>query len=297
MIHHKRKIAIQAIACSLLLLSCSPQYINKTTWQGKPISIDGKTDDWEVPLRFYDDKTKLTYSVTNDADNLYICIRATDDDNVKGITRKGLQLWIDTTGKRGHQVGVLFPVMVQRENASGKGKQKSSGDATATEASDSKTSFMDLPDTIRENRIHKRYMDNATQMHVSGFKTIPDGVIELPDTYGLNMATSWNSYNVLVIEAAIPFKTFLKNPKADSSRALGITFSFNIYPKYTGSGEGSHGGGMHGGGGGMGGGMGGGGMGGGGGMHGGGSHAGGGGGGQEAEEEHVWAPFRIVTGH
>jgi len=270
-------------------------------WQTKPIFVDGKTDDWDVPLRFYDEKTKLTYSVTNDADNLYICIRATDDDNVKGITRKGLQLWIDTTGKRGHQIGVLFPVIVQREKGSGKNKQNNSSDAGATTENDSKTSYMDLPDTIRENRIHKRYMDNATQMHVSGFKTIPDGVIELPDTYGLNMATSWNSYNVLVIEAAIPFKTFLKNPKADSTRALGITFSFNIYPTYTGGGEGSHGGGGGMGGGmggrGMGGGMGGGGMGGGG-MHGGGSRGGGGsGGGQEAEEEHLWASFRIVTGH
>jgi hypothetical protein len=295
---HKKVIIYTVVISSLvLLICCAPAIVSKTTWQSKPVVVDGQTNDWEIPLRFFDEKTKLGYSVTNDGENLYICVRATDDENVQGITRRGLQLWIDTTGKKGHQVGILFPLIEHKSgNSEGGKKQQGSQDGNTTADNQQKSSFMDMPDTAKENRMHRRFMENAKQMHVSGFKTVPDGVVELPDVYSLNLAVSWNSYNVLVYEASIPFKSFLKNPKADSSRVLGITFSFSVTPKRTQSegGGGMHGG--HGGGGGMGmgGGMGGGGMGGGG-MHGGGGH-GGGGGGEEPEQESVWMPFQISTG-
>jgi len=288
----RKKIFKPIVLISLTLLTyCAPPYIYKTVWQGKPVVIDGQTNDWEVPLRFFDEKTRLNYSITNDADNLYICVRATDDENVTGITRRGLQLWIDTTGKKGKQVGILFPVIQKSEGQSDKHKfEDNDGNSSQVLESESTTN-RDMPDTIKENRKHHAFVENAKEMRVKGFATIPDGLVEVPNTYGLNLAVSWNKYNVLVYEASIPLKAFLKHPIADSLKTIGISFNFTVIPKRSPNTGGGHGGGMHGGG--MGGGMSGGGMHGGG--EGGGSHSGGSSS-SDLETESTWSVFRLSTG-
>lgn len=277
------------IILSILLFGCTPPLIYRSYWQKTPVVVDGSTNDWDVPLRFFDPKTKLNYSVSNDGDNLYICIRATDNDNVSGITHNGLQIWIDTTGKRAHQVGILCPIARKKEAGSENGdKEKESQPA---ESIDAQTQlYTDYPDTARLNRMHQKFLSRTKQMHVSGFKTIPDGLVELPNAYGINLGTSWNNSNVLVYEISIPLKSFLKYPfsLSDSSKVLGISFNFTITQKRVNTG-GSGGRGMGGGRGGMGGG----GMGGSGGGMGGGSH--GGGSSTESEPESIWTPFHLTT--
>jgi hypothetical protein len=289
----KKESLSTAIAISLFILSgCAPKYIYKANWQNTPVVIDGKTNDWEVPLRFFDTKTKLNYSVSNDAENLYICIRATDDDNVSGITKRGLQIWIDTTGKRSHQVGILCPIPKKTGGTTSENGEKHGGNGGSENIEEPAQTYTGIPDTSRLTRMHNRFIENAKQMHVSGFKTVPDGILALPDIYGINLGVSWNNENVLVYEIAIPFKSFLKYPlsPSDSSKILGISFNFTVTPKHVNNGEGGHGGGggMHGGGmGGAGGGMGG----------GGGRHSGGGegGGSSEPEPESIWTPFHLTT--
>jgi hypothetical protein len=285
----KKELLSSVIAISLFLLSgCAPAYIYKSNWQTTPVTIDGKTNDWEVPLRFFDTKTKLNYSVSNDGENLYICVRATDDDNVSGITRRGLQIWIDTTGKRSHQVGILCPVPQKKESNSSTGDEKPKDQENAELPAQVYTG---VPDTAKLNRAHRRFLENAKQMHVSGFKTVPDGMLSLPNTYGINLGVTWNNSNILVYEVSIPLKSFLKYPlsPSDSSKIIGISFNFTVTPKRINNGSG----GGHGGGGGMrGGGMGGSG----GGMGGGGRHEGGGSSGSsEPEPESIWTPFHLTT--
>src|ERR1700739_92720 len=215
----KRSLSSTIAISVLLLIGCAPAYIYKTNWQTTPVVIDGKTNDWEVPLRFFDTKTKLNYSVSNDAENLYICIRATDDDNVSGITRRGLQIWIDTTGKRSHQVGILCPIPKKNGSTLSENGEKH-GDNEASGGSEEPTqSYIGIPDTSKLTRMHNRFIENAKQMHVSGFKTVPDGVLALPDIYGINLGVSWNNSNILVYEVSIPLKSFLKYPllPSDSS--------------------------------------------------------------------------------
>lgn len=125
-------------------------------------------------------------------------------------------------------------------------------------------------------------------MHVSGFRSVPDGIVTIPNNYGINLEISWNNANVLVYEVAIPLRSFLKSPLSlsDSSRTLDISFNFTITPKRTsspsgGGGRGMGGGGMHGGGG-MGAGM------------GGGGHNEGGGT-SEPEPQSIWTAYHLTT--
>src|ERR1017187_1894449 len=100
MYHHssmKKKLLLKLffLIYSLVFYSCSHETFSGAL-QSTPIKVDARINDWEIPLRFYDDKTKLNYSVTNDANNIYLCIRTADPQTQTKITQAGMQIWIDT---------------------------------------------------------------------------------------------------------------------------------------------------------------------------------------------------------
>ncbi|MCW3086525.1 MAG: hypothetical protein JWP12_3891 [Bacteroidetes bacterium] len=276
------KITFPKILTALLvltLISCTKYiYVSRNPFQSAPVVADGNANEWSVPLKYYDEKSKLQYSVTNDNENLYICIKATEDETQSKIFRSGLQIWIDTTANNEHQVGINFPLSSDLRRGDQtpemhKTKMQSGGDGNASEK--------------------KKFFNNFIQMDLSGFKLpVTNGMTSVQNPYGIAASVNKDSIGILTYEAVIPFRTFYKNSltTADSLRLIGISIVLKAVP--SGEAEGHSGGGRMAGGGG-GGGMGGGGMGGAGGMRGGGggggmrggggggghSHGGGGGGG------------------
>ncbi len=265
----------QRLSCILaaicIIASCkAPLYQNK--WQDHKVIADGKPDEWTIPLRFYDSKSKLSYTVTNDLDNLYICMRVTDDADQVKIMKAGMQVWIDTTGSNNETTGILFP---QRSHEPAPSAQQSS-DTKGKRSEAGKVN-------IRSMRAS--FQKDYKEMQLTGFKAPVRGSVPLQNDFGINLGINWDanrfdSSYIMIYEAVIPFKTFYKNKltSADSLKKFGITISVNALTRPASKG----GGGSRGGGGG--GGMGGGGMRGGGGM-GGGGRRGGGGGGQRSNPE------------
>ena len=79
----------------VLMISCTHYiYISRSTWQQKPVVADGKPNEWKIPLKYFDEKSKLQYAITNDFQNLYFCIRATEQETQTKILRAGLQIKI-----------------------------------------------------------------------------------------------------------------------------------------------------------------------------------------------------------
>ena len=238
---------------------------------------DGNPQEWKIPLRFYDSKSKLSYAVTNDLDNLYICIRITDDASQVKVMRAGMQVWIDTSGSNRQVTGILFPKHLTEPadpvatNPETRGKRPGGG----------------RPANMSGMRT--RFQKEYKEMQLTGFKAPIRGALPLQNDYGINLGINWdaNRYDssyIMIYEAVIPFKTFYKNKLtvADSLKKFGISIIVNSLPRpATKTGGGSRGGG----------GMSGGGMGGGGGMRGGGMGGGGrrggggGGGGQRGNPE------------
>jgi len=258
-----------------ILASCkAPLY--QTKWQDHEVVADGNPQEWKIPLRFYDSKSKLSYTVTNDLENLYICIRVTDDAGQVKIMKAGMQIWIDTSGSNKETTGILFPQRTREQT-----------DAPA-QSSDSKDKRPDGR-KINMKSLRSSFQKDYKEMQLTGFKAPIRGSIPLQNDFGINLGINWdaNRYDssyIMIYEAVIPFKTFYKNKltSADSLKKIGISIIVNQLPHPPVKGGGSRGGG--GGGGGMGGGgmRGGGGMGGGG--MGGGGRRGGGGGGRSAPE-------------
>jgi hypothetical protein len=282
----KTLIAITASIPLLFIAACSSPLIYSSVWQSKPVTVDGKAKEWKIPLDYFDDKTKLNFTVTNDKNNLYVCVRATEDETQKGIIHTGLQIWIDTTGGKKNQVGIQFPIIERSANSLSSSRSQNSDSYEPSSASSGNSD-----NRVIANSLRKHYQGTEKQIKLSGFTNASNGLSEVPNLYGINACLNWDTNSIMIYEACIPFSTFYKASlsPSDSNKVLGISFVVTVSPRNHG-GEGggghSHGGGM--GGGGMGGGMGGGGM------HGGGGQ-GGGGGSSSPEVLTANIKFRLAT--
>jgi hypothetical protein len=228
-------------ACLLLtiIVSCTHYiYIRKCVWQDKAVVADGKPTEWAIPLKYYDDKSKLQYCISNDRDNIYFCIRATDEQAQTKIFRAGMQLWIDTTGKNEHHVGILFPLANgAKKSEQNKGQQK------IEEKHDGGGGFKN------------KFLNGYKEMELAGFMSpVTNGMNPIQNSYGILANINWDSSEVMTYEVVIPFKTFYRETLAlsDSSKLMGVSIVLNGLPMPEGSGGGgSHGGGGRHGGGGM----------------------------------------------
>jgi uncharacterized membrane protein YgcG len=272
----KAVLTVVATSSLLILAGCSSPLVYSATWQDKPVTIDGKANEWKIPLDYYDDKTKLNFSISNDGANLYFCVRATEYETQSGIVRNGLQIFIDTTGGKKKEMSIGFPIIQ---------KEKSSGTETDrhTEMDPSAASY----------GLRKKYSTTTKQMKITGFPGGINGLADLPNMYGINAYLNWDTNNIMIYEACIPLKTFYKAAltSSDTNKVIGITLVILVPNKaFSGGGPSARSMGSEG----MGGGMGGGGAHGG---SGGGRHGGGGGGGGSVNESlsaHI--KLRLVTG-
>ncbi len=226
------------IGCvAALFTACSSSApIMQCNYQSSPVTVDGKAKEWSIPLQYYDDKTKLNFTITNDDTCLYYCFRITDDKEEMRVLRAGMQIWIDTTGKNQKQVGIEFPFQELKEGADNGGKKGNS-----------------RPDTIG----HQKRLTFATpqkQIRVTGFKYPIAGIVQLPNPYGIKASIARDSAGITIYEASIPFRTFYKKAltASDNTRTFGISIILN--PMGGSGSEGGHKGGHGGDAGGMGGG-------------------------------------------
>lgn len=94
----------------LYISSCSPKLAPQGHYQDTPVTADGKTDDWHLPLRFSNDKYTYQYNVTNDDKNIYICILSTDNTTQKRIMKNGMTIYFDRKGKKNKDMSLAFPI-------------------------------------------------------------------------------------------------------------------------------------------------------------------------------------------
>src|SRR5450759_4772687 len=68
------------------------------------IKIDGDASEWHLPLRFYDNSTKLFFDFSNDDNNLYLCFQSKDDAEQMKIMRAGITIIsVSYTHLRAHE--------------------------------------------------------------------------------------------------------------------------------------------------------------------------------------------------
>lgn len=91
-----------------LLFSCSSLKQESKDLPAE-IKIDGRADEWKQSFTFYE-KKQIYLAVANDEENLYICLKANDQNLIKQVPRTGLTLWVDQDVGSDRELGVKFPV-------------------------------------------------------------------------------------------------------------------------------------------------------------------------------------------
>lgn len=212
----KKSYAALLVAAALTT-ACSPKIYPLVDWPGKTVVADGKMNEWPNPLRYYDDKSKISYAIANDAQNLYLCLKIVNPAVQAKVMRGGVEFRVDTLGESRFPVSFKFPV-----------KSEPLIPPINNPDVDVKSLSMLQPNadpTIRHQSVKK-----MREAELAGFSPYLNGFINLESSKcGISAAIDVDKSGVMVYEAIIPFSTFYKERlvAADAQRV----FNFSIIVK------------------------------------------------------------------
>ena len=174
------------IAGLLLYVNASAQDDEPNKWAPANIKIDGQATEWPKPLQFYNNVTKLFYTIANDKENLYVIVSVPDPQSQMKIMRSGFTLSMNATGKKKGGASITFPLT---ENVN--------------------TGAPDVPEASRAliaGELKKQVLANLKEIKVDGFEGVPDGNIPVQNTFGIQTAATFDASGNLVCEMAVPLK-------------------------------------------------------------------------------------------
>jgi len=113
----KKFLLILILAASSLSVKAQKATIVQTDGMPAPanLKIDGKPNEWDTKLMTYNAATGFYYTMANDANFLYIVIRAKDQDIINRLLSGGLTVSAGGAGdSENGQVGFTFPISTNR---------------------------------------------------------------------------------------------------------------------------------------------------------------------------------------
>ncbi|MGH2646563.1 MAG: hypothetical protein ACRDE8_03305 [Ginsengibacter sp.] len=198
--------------------------IPTSSWVSTPVKVDGNAQEWKLPLRLYDDATKLFFGFANDDKNLYLCFQTSDEINEMKILRAGMKIYLSTKGKDKHKVSINFPMQQKAEPTT------PSNEDTVQQAFE------------RRSRRSASFTKD-TMMEVKGFTT-RNGIIPINDNSGINAAINRDDANKLTYEISIPLKELFGADYSteDLSKDIFLDAEVNAMSKsgHTGNGGGGY---------------------------------------------------------
>ncbi len=82
----------------------------KSRWRDREIEIDGRNTDWAGYEVYYDEDNGLKAGISNDGQNIYLCIYTWDRKTQMQILARGLTVWFDPEGGKKERFGIEYPV-------------------------------------------------------------------------------------------------------------------------------------------------------------------------------------------
>jgi hypothetical protein len=204
------KIDIKYIVLATVLLTSCAVKQNVSQWQSKPLKIDGIPSEYTTPLSYFDEDSKVQYTLSNDLENLYFCIRATDEEPQLKILQAGIQISIDTAGDGKNPIILMYPLPIERKSP----PPFQNGIAS---------------DSLPINPVQFSTPFGKNEMRLIGFKVPSQEKIPIINSYGIKVAIQIDSLKYLTYEGAIPFKTFYKDrlQSTDNLKKFSIVITLN----------------------------------------------------------------------
>lgn len=219
-----------AVACrSSKSTAAAQQDTQGVSWQKQPLTIDGSDSDWVKPLPGIESAEKLTYAMTNDADNLYVLISTKDQAEQNKILSGGMTVWINNQGDKTNDeaIGLGFPL----DPHSNREKQL----------------MAEARPQVYKDRSAK--LDDADEYELYGFsRGEPIQHFNYGDTNsaGVEVRMNYNASGDLVYEAKVPLKAVFS--RGNNIHYAGRNVAIGIFIEGIPAPPGSRGGGGGGGG-------------------------------------------------
>lgn len=179
-----KKLLFFFLFISLSALSFA-QEIPASSFAKNKIVIDGNAGEWNLPLKHYDNTTRLFFDFENDVNHLYLCFQAKDELNEEKILRAGMKIILSSKINGKHKSVINYPLPASK----------------TSENNDEITSDPLAPKT----NAHAAFLAKDSLMEVKGFAT-QSGTISSKDTIGIHAAINWDTSKILTCEIAIPLK-------------------------------------------------------------------------------------------
>lgn len=202
----------------LAFSSCSDKIYSSLQWQSNKVTTDGRIPEWSNPLRLYDTKSKINYTISNDRQNLYVCMKFSDEISQIKVLQGGMEFRIDTSGKKTLPIAFIFPIAGQQMLQKAKSAEKN------------KKGFSE--DIYRSAMKHEQ-LSQTKNARLIGFKPPLGGMLSLLNTSsGISAAINMDSLGIMYYESVIPFSTFYKNEitAADTNKIFNFEIKVNALP-------------------------------------------------------------------
>jgi len=192
-----------------------------------PHICDGNLDEWETPLRLKENN--LQYDFSNDAENIYVAVKSMDRPNNIKMTRGGLKVWFNVSGKKKETCSIALLSAKPTENG--------------------KRPFEKGERPSRE-KMEQLFKEEKKEIHTQGFSTIADGIYPKDSAQGIKAGATFDKDGYVVYEFALPIHLLKdKDGKSlDTEKAIAIEIEIAALKMPNFGGGGMPGGGMPGGG-------------------------------------------------
>src|SRR5438045_2532165 len=149
--------------------------------------LDGKPNEWPVQKFETDIPSEIKYAVDSDPQNLYLALIIPNYRTQMRIMRQGMELYLDTKGKRKESKGIEFPVKSDRaqENNPNNFRAQQTQQDNRQESSEERKATM--------NAIRAAIAINLIAMKVFGFSNGEPEELGLQMEGSANIAFAWDS--------------------------------------------------------------------------------------------------------
>jgi len=163
------------------------------------IKIDGKAAEWDNKFQAYNHATDVFYTLSNDDDNLYLTIQATDPGIINKIISGRISFTINKSGKKNDNSGVTisYPIFDRKDKPGVNLKDNPKiipGSAVSLKQADS---FMYVN--------NKRMTDKSKFIKVMGIKDM-DTLISVYNEDGIKAAALFDNKMAYTYELAVSLK-------------------------------------------------------------------------------------------
>lgn len=196
-----------ALLVGIVFLSCSSKTYDGLKWQSKKVTIDGDIEEWQVPLKYFDNTTQLNYEFSNDNENLYFAAKTAKESTVRQILMSGLTIEIDTSDEEGYYpFGLRYPA----ERKLIKAKEPKTPEEFDMAKDHDKEPNKKIPEDFNNINFSETQF---TEIELHGFANREDEeeIVSLSEASGILSKVDIDSTDVLFFEAIIPFETFYKD--------------------------------------------------------------------------------------